>query len=132
MIFSSDTFCCWKSHARCWFLLREPGSRALTPPIIHLRLGLLTALLREREIIDVAYRAPSVVSGRIIRVEMSVPAKPGRQIRIGQKLASKCNQIRSTFLKPALCGVVIEATCDDQGAAEFLAHQIQHPDSTGI
>src|SRR5260370_24006230 len=85
----------------------------LSPARVETGLGLLAALLGQREVVDVSYFPASVVCRRIVAVERRVLAKPFRQIGIGQELASERDRVRATARKPLLGSVPAETTRHD-------------------
>ena len=69
-------------------------SEPSTPPLVQARLWLHANFLTEGGVV----------------CEFCVPSKSRRQIRVRQKLASECDQVRSASLEPSPSGVLIEAT----------------------
>jgi hypothetical protein len=88
----------------------------LSPARVATGLGLLAALLDQREVVDVPYFPASVVCQRIVAVERRVLAKPFRQLGIGRELASERDRVRATGRKPLLGSVLAETTRHDQSA----------------
>jgi len=74
------------------------------------RFWFLAPFLGQGRVVGIPFDTAAVVGERIVGIEGGAGAEPLRQVRVGDKLAPKGDQIRLALLKPCLGTALVEAT----------------------
>src|SRR5262249_56283241 len=89
-------------------------------------LGLLAPFLGRAGVAGVPLAPTAVIGGPIVGIERGAQPEPLRQVRVSQKLAAERDQVRPVLSEPVLSRVQVEPARNDELAAVFGTHQLDH------